>query len=168
MRATLSAIGLGYAGTLDTIHRMKQLARQSAALAPVREQAVAIVTGTGTNAEAQAALIRAWLERHVSFLRDPLTAEGLHEPTLMLEQVRQRGVTDVDCDDVAILAASLGMAVGLPARFVLLGRGPHDFEHVFTELMDPRTGEWFELDTTRPQQVINILEDYPVARTVEV
>lgn len=168
MQASFSAIGPGYAGTLDTIHRMKQLARAGAPRPSVRELAVSLVTGTRTDAEQQAGLIRAWLERHVSFLRDPLGTEALHSPELMLEQVNQRGRTDVDCDDVAILAAALGLSIGLPARFVLLGKERRAFEHVFTELQDPRTGEWFELDTTRPDQGVDVARDYPVVQTVEV
>ncbi len=64
------------------------------------------------------------------------------------------GEEHVDCDDAAILAAGLGKAVGLLARFVLVGfrssRAP--FSHVWTELRSPTGGPWVEMDVTRSVQ----------------
>lgn len=151
LRASFGEIGTGQAAGLDTVHRMRQLVRDQYTLPLIRETAAAIVRGTGTDAELQVERIRAWLARHVGFLRDPYEVEGLHTPEAMLTLLGARGFLEVDCDDVAILGAALGMAIGLPARFVLIGAGG-GYEHVWTELADPNTGEWRELDITRPYQ----------------
>jgi hypothetical protein len=84
-------------------------------------------------------------------LSDPSGVELLHDPVLLLEDIRERGQARGDCDDVAVLGAALGGAMGLSARFVVVGfRGPNEpFEHVWTELYDGTT--WRELDVTRPR-----------------
>jgi len=144
---------------------MRQIVRAQYALPLVRETAAAIARGTGVNAELQARRIRAWLTQHVGFLRDPYQTEALHTPEGMLTLLGARGWLEVDCDDVAILGAALGMAVGLRARFVLLGRDGQ-YEHVWTELADPNTDDWRELDITRPYQ--SDLSRYPLSLDVEV
>lgn len=151
LRASFGELGSGQAAGLDAVHRMRQLVRQDYALPLVRETAAAIVRGTGTDAELQAARIRTWLTRTVGFLRDPYEKEGLHTPTALLTLLGARGWLEADCDDVAMLGAALGMAVGLRARFILLGR-EGGYEHVWAELQDPTGGTWWELDITRPWQ----------------
>lgn len=141
---------------------MRQLVRAEYTLPLVRETAAAIVRGTGTDAELQAQRIRSWLERHVGFLRDPLDTEALHTPVALLTLLGANGYLEVDCDDVATLGAALGMAVGLRARFVLLGREGEGYEHVWTELSDPRLDSWTELDITRPYQLDYSLYSTPL------
>jgi hypothetical protein len=144
---------------------MRQLVRAEYALPLVRETAAAIVRGTGTDSAEQIELIRRWLSQHVGFLRDPYQTEALHTPVGMLTLLGSRGWLEVDCDDVAILGAALGMAVGLRARFILLGR-EGQYEHVWTELADPNTADWRELDITRPYQPD--FSRYPLSLAVEV
>lgn len=132
----------------------------------VRETAAAIARGTGTDGTAQAQLIRRWLARHVRFLRDPANDELLHEPELQLAKLGTQGRLELDCDDVAILAASLGQAIGLRARIVLLGRDG-GFEHTWTELCDPNGEDWIECDITRPMQGVDF-SLYPDELVVEV
>lgn len=150
-QATFHSIGDGPAAGLDAVHRMRELVRDQCALPLVRETAVRIAHGTGIDAAQQAARIRAWLSRHVGFIRDPFGIEGLTEPVAQLLWLQNVGWLDGDCDDVATLGAALGQAIGLPARFVLLGR-LGGFEHVWAELGDPLTGAWYDLDITRPFQ----------------
>jgi len=100
----------------------------------------------------RALAIREFLGEYVSFVPDPVGHELLRSPGYLLERIRDVGYASGDCDDVAILGASLGMAVGLPARFVLLGFARDlPFTHIYTELW---TSEgWAELDTTAPDPV---------------
>lgn len=129
---------------------MRQLARRECILPIVRGTAVAITIGAGANREAQAGLIRRFLSEHCAFVRDPADIELLTAPAVQLTTIRQTGMTPGDCDDVAVLAASLALAIGLRARFVAVGR--RAFEHVFTVVGDGR--HWWELDVTRPFQDI--------------
>lgn len=163
MQATFRSVGSGNNGAADTLHQMSLYAREAAVHPLTRQVAVSLATGTGTDAERQAARIRQWLERYVGFLRDPLPKEALHDPVWMIEQVGRFGRVEVDCDDVAMLGAALGMAIGLRARYVAIGR--QQFEHVWVDLADPGRDEWYELDITRPYQ--DLPGEYPKLWVVE-
>lgn len=165
LQASFGEIGTGQAAGLDAVHRMRQLVQAQYALPLVRETAAAIVRGTGTDSELQVDRLRTWLTRTVGFLRDPYQVEGLHTPEALLTLLGARGYLEVDCDDVAILGAALGLAIGLRARFVLLG-ADGAYEHVWAELADPDGGPWFELDITRPYQPN--LSRYDLTLAVEV
>lgn len=130
---------------------MHRLARAASIHPLTREVAAALAEGTGTDGRRQAQRIRSWLRRHIAFLRDPATAELLHDPVSVLLELGRRPRFAADCDDVAMLGAALGLAIGLRARFVILGDAG-GFAHVFTELTDPELEEWVELDITRPYQ----------------
>lgn len=149
----LARIPPGEAGTVATVSTMRRLVLRAVASPVVRETVRALLLGTPTrNASAQVFAIRQWLSDHVIFLRDPDGVELLHAPDWMLHQIHTRGRLMVDCDDVAILAATLAKAAGLPARFVVLGFIPgRGYQHVFTEVFDGRS--WVDLDVTRPGAV---------------
>jgi len=134
---------------------MRRLARQGSAQPLVRQTAASIVRGiSGTDGSAQAYAIREWVGDHVSFLRDPRGLEALYTPELQIRTILTTGVSQVDCDDVATLAASLGLAVGLLARYVVVGfHSPKNpYQHVWAELADLRLPQWVEVDVTRPSQ----------------
>jgi transglutaminase-like putative cysteine protease len=155
MKATFLTIPSGDGGTYATLAHMRRLARRGATHSLVRQTAASIVRGvSGTNGLDQAQAIREWIGDNVAFLRDPLGIEALYTPDLMIRTILTKGVTQVDCDDVATLAASLGLAIGLLARFIVVGfhspKAP--FQHVWTDLSDPRHVQWIDVDTTRPFQ----------------
>ena len=164
MISTVYQIAGGDAGALETLHHMAAIAREAAIDPLVREVAAVLAWRTGTDAGAQARRLRGWLAGRVGFLRDPIVAEAVHRPATLIRDIAQRGRVEVDCDDVAVLAAALGMAIGLRARFVILGRD--GWEHVFTELGDPDADDWFEFDLTRPFQGVGA--HYPRMDVLEV
>ncbi len=137
---------------MRTIKYMRRIVRQSLSETLPVETAALIITPYCTTCSAEVALaIRGFLATYFIFVPDPVGQELLRTPTYLLEQINGVGHASGDCDDVAILGASLGMAVGLPARFVVLGFDPHaPFSHVFTELYTSQG--WQELDTTAPEQ----------------
>lgn len=70
-----------------------------------------------------------------------------------------------DCDDKAVLLASLLEAIGHPTKFTAIGFTPNSFNHVFVETkIGPR---WIALETTEPVEVgwrppkfVSIMERY--------
>lgn len=150
-RVTLESMPDGDVGTQQAVKRMADIVNTSRADPLVRMTAAAIVKDCGGRSPAcQVRAIRQWIDDHVSFLRDPAGLELFHTPRWMLLQIARKAYIQVDCDDAAILAASLGKAIGLGARFVVVGfqglRGP--FAHIWTELQTA-PGRWRELDITR-------------------
>lgn len=149
----------GTAGTAATLHHMRQLVRQALTDTPVRETALRIVGACPERDRAcQLTALRLWLRAHYRHQADPFRQELVVTPAKQLAMIRGAGKMRGDCDDLALLAATLGMAAGFPARFVVLGfqgdRGP--YAHVYTELLGPEG--WLDMDATRPVQV------YPPSR----
>lgn len=145
-----------------TAWRMRTLAQEGSVHPLVRQVATDIVRSVGPrDAIGQAGAIRDFLAAHVVFLRDPSGAELLHGAPWQLAQVDKYGEVRVDCDDAAILAAALGKAVGLLARYVLVGflSPAAPFRHVWCELSSPIPPQaWVECDVTRSSQRLPSLE----------
>lgn len=141
----------GALGIELTIVHMRRVVREALA-SPLPYQAVADIVGEPDLPRGRAARrIRDWLEMATRFVPDPLGVELIRTPALMLAMIECEGVAPGDCDDVAVLGATLGMAAGIPSRFVLLAFDDFGlYEHVYTELLTP---EPVELDTTRPAQL---------------
>lgn len=140
----------GDRGILRTVANMRDLVHQSLT-EPLPVETAALIVAPYCCGGERAQAIRDFLLSHIVFTPDPQGYELVRTPTYLLETIQDNGYAFGDCDDVATLGASLGMAVGFPARFVLLGfspRGP--FSHVFTELVTPNGPT--ELDTTAPAQ----------------
>lgn len=141
--------------TRQTIEAMRSVALDALRDPGIVEQAAAIVQSVnGRDTLGKIRAIRAWLAARVRFLPDPLIdGDVIRTPALLLKQLERQGFMQGDCDDIATLAATLGHAVGVPARFVTLGFfGPTaPFRHVFTELGD-ESGKWHELDVTENEQ----------------
>lgn len=85
------------------------------------------------------------------FVPDPPGVELLKSPHVMLNEWRLDGTASGDCDDAAILSASLALAMGLPVRWVLLRFAPSGaYRHVYAEAWDGRG--WVDFDVTKPLQ----------------
>ena len=141
--------------TRQTVAAMRAVTLDSLRDPAIVDRAAAIVRDLdGRDRAGQIRAIRAWLAANVRFLPDPLIdGDVIRTPSLLLRQLKRDGFMQGDCDDVATLAATLGHAVGIPARFVTLGFfGPTaPFRHVFAELEDT-AGQWHEMDVTESEQ----------------
>jgi hypothetical protein len=160
----------GIVGSKQTAQQMRALARTGCLHPAVRQLAVAITEpADARDYDDHALLLRRWLATHVKFTRDPPVAEMVQYPWDLVAQANTEGPVTGDCDCIATLAASLGCAVGMRFRFVLVGfptTGVVDSQvpltHVYTELLG-RSG-WKDMDVTRPAAA----EPITVARRVIV
>lgn len=99
--------------------------------------------------------INDWLSHRFRFVSDPVGVELLRDPAGSIERIRERGFTQGDCDEAAMLAASLGMANGIPAQFRALAFGTPTapYSHVVCDLQTDG-GKWVPLDITKPDGFI--------------
>lgn len=146
----------GDAGTRAMIASMQRNVARDYVKPIVRLTAVDIVRWlTVRDDAAQCQAIRDWMRDHVHFLRDPKGAELNHSPEWMLKQIQAQGITNVDCDDAAVLSAALGKSIGLRARFVCVAFHSRraGFAHVWTDLASPIKAKpvWLDMDVTRAQ-----------------
>jgi transglutaminase-like putative cysteine protease len=166
MRVQTLPIASGDMGTAQTVAVMRRLVDTAILNPGFRAYAVRIATQYGRDGINQAHGIRQWLEDHVEFIRDPDRVELLQDPVATLNAIVQCDRIAMDCDDVAMLGAAMGRAVGLRARFIVAAfRSPRaPYQHVWSELSDSRQREWVDLDITRNAQALNI----PVTRRMVV
>lgn len=151
---TTGTIAWGDAGVIQTLQYMTGLI-DAAVDSPVivtfaRQLAAADVT---RNQVSQANVIRSWLARVWRYVDDPNDRELLRDAPAMLREYAVHHVVYGDCDEAAVLGASLGKAIGLSAQLVALGfdtDAAQRFQHVYAQLLTDG-GQVVELDVTKPR-----------------
>lgn len=92
------------------------------------------------NPEKEVKAIYDFVSKHIRYTKDPVGVELLQDPLITLAWGTG------DCDDIAVLVASMAESIGLPTRFVLYSSKnallPH---HVFTEIKT--NSHWTAVDT---------------------
>lgn len=85
-----------------------------------------------------------YVQNSIRYVRDIHNVETLAPPEQTMSQ--ESG----DCDDKAVLLASLLEAIGHPTRFVAVGFQPENYSHVFVDTRVGPPGKWLSLDPTEP------------------
>lgn len=118
----------------ETVAHMRQLVRSArkdpAVLQLVREVCAGLEPGD-YNSEILA--IYNWVDANVRYVRDIHEVELLIAPQRMIALAKQ-GKASGDCDDIAMLTASMLMAVGNECRFVVAGFVKDQPSHVFCQV----------------------------------
>jgi hypothetical protein len=151
-------IGVGWPATERTLSGMADLAGKATRdfkFIQTASKIVAQCPARDHNCEAGAILD--FVKSYVRFQPDPLTSVRGHMDTVELIQAPQVTLKRRagDCDDQAVLIAALGMALGMPAKFVVIKcdtKMPDEFSHVWCEL-DVAVGgdQWVALDSVVPE-----------------
>lgn len=132
-------------GVADTLSVMHDMATAAAASSYLRSRARKIVDPLDPVGSLRRHVLRA-----VAFEEDP-PGELVRSPERILGTYDAHGRAIGDCDDIATYAAALALAVGLPARFTVVGFAPHGpYAHVWTDVHDGI--RWREIDTSRELQ----------------
>lgn len=141
--ATLGTIPSGIRGTRATLRLMAKIAREGKKSLPVRlaaQQLTQHLSQKDFPGEVEA--LFGFVQNHIRYVRDIVGVETLQTPDKTLQ------LKSGDCDDKAVLLASLLCAIGHPARFHAIGFRPGQYSHVF---VDTRLGGgWVSLETTEP------------------
>ena len=84
-------------------------------------------------------MIYDWVKKNIAYRNDPYFMDTFDYP---METVRLRAG---DCDDMSILIASLALAIGIPARYIIVSDDPStEPSHVYAELYIEQA--WVPLD----------------------
>lgn len=137
----------GEQGIVDTLSHMRRLVNNAFTQPSIRRLAVrAMGHCQPTDKRCQAASILAFVQRSMSFIRDPLGVEALHDPVMISLEIERGGRPFGDCDDFSMLIASMLKSVGLPATLKAVGFNGGNLSHVYVE------GPYgMKLDGTRDQ-----------------
>lgn len=104
----------GLNGNKKTVKIMSKAARENAAFPIVRECAIHILNQynvSSMNYKDECLAIGNWVQKNVTYVRDPDGIELLTDPKTMIDKI-SRGVARGDCDDMALLIATLLLSIG--------------------------------------------------------
>lgn len=146
---SLRRIPSGDAGIVATLNEMCSIVRAWKTDPSLRALAAQVtsVCGTHHNWTCEIETLHEWVRDQIRFLPDVAGVETLQTPDLTLEQ------GSGDCDDQAILLASLLQSIGHPARFVALDLGAGGYSHVLVETLIGNN--WIAAETTEPGWVLS-------------
>jgi hypothetical protein len=140
-----------YPGMEQTVKLIKQLIDHYKDQSFVRQMALSLTKGIPKNGlsglpnmrnnDAVADAIYDYIIRHDTYAHDPTGIERLQTP----DATMQSGAGD--CDDMAILSASLLESVVVPSRIRLIGKRPGRYSHIYIQYQDSG-GRWKSFDPT--------------------
>jgi hypothetical protein len=133
----------GDLGTDQTIREMERLVDKGRADLVVNDAAIRIIRAAGVAPKDYAREVTAlfrYVRDKVRYVKDPISVELVHSAAETLK--RRAG----DCDDKAVLLATLLQSVGHKTRFQVVATRPGDFHHVLIQAQVG--GRWVPLDPT--------------------
>lgn len=125
----------GADGNLMTVEFMKKVARERSKSPLVRQLACNILKQyrVPSMCYAQEAMaIGDWVKRNFRYVRDTRGVETLQDPLTMIDQI-QRGNGQGDCDDHALLIATLLLSIGHSPSFRVVKYNKHanSYAHIY-------------------------------------
>ena len=148
---TLAALPDGVAGIKATLALMVNIARKSKLDFSVRNKALSLVQGLRQKDYMnEIRAVQEYVRDSVRYVKDINGVETLSTPGQLLKSMQG------DCDDKALLTASLLEVIGHPTRFVAVGRFPGQYDHVLVEtkvFVSKGAVQWIPVETTEPVPV---------------
>jgi hypothetical protein len=92
------------------------------------------------NVDQIAGAIYKWITKNINYVRDPWNIERIQSPDVTIRQ--KAG----DCDDHAILSATLLQSLGIQTGFRIVSRTGRTYDHIYTVFRSPQG--WKSFDTT--------------------
>lgn len=129
-------------GILRFLERVKTLRQREPF---VREIAVSLLCGIRDNDQtAQAHVLLNFVQSRMQYVRDPVGSEYVKDPVEILAAIQQGQRVPGDCDDHALLLATLLGAVGIETKLAGVKLHGGDWNHV---IVRARLGaQWRDLD----------------------
>lgn len=142
-KATLKGIPSGGAGLRVTLKEMNKLVQAAKRRINLRELALSIVQHAPPKCwSCEAKLIQNYVQNNIRYVGDIADIETIATPEKTLEYGQG------DCDDMAVLAATLLQTINHPVRFVAVGFNNRPCSHVLLETLIGN--KWVPMELTEP------------------
>lgn len=142
-RQQLSNLAGGLPGINQTLQVMRSLVNRYKINPKVRELALSVIANLPQkDFENEINKLFEFVKYRIRYVRDIAGVETVQTPVKTLQYAAG------DCDDKAVLLATLLESIGHVTRFHAVGFKPDHISHVLLEVK--RGGEWIALDTTEP------------------
>lgn len=109
----------GLKGNLETVKVMKKVAHGYKGHPKIRKLALNILNYFNTKPHHfadEAKAIGIYVQQKVRYVKDATGIEQLHSPLTIINQI-ENGIARADCDDMALLAATLLLSIGHSPKF---------------------------------------------------
>ena len=149
------------AGNLETVKVMRSLARERMTHPKVRQLALNIISGGAIGSHNyldEAQILGEFVQKNVRYVRDPHGVEQLHDPLYMIQKIEE-GTAQGDCDDQALLLATLLLSIGAQPYFAMVRYTTNggSYNHIYTVV--------YEKNWTSPRKrfvLDTIIKDKPM------
>lgn len=136
----------GKEGTKRTLNIMRSLVRRGKKTPAIRQTAVELTRGLmQKDYVSELRTIHKFVRDNIRYVRDIREVETLQTPERTL--LNRAG----DCDDKAVLVASLLESINHPTRFVAIGLQNNPYSHVYAETLIGN--RWVTVETTEPVEI---------------
>lgn len=137
----------GARGTKSTLKLMRRLVIDAKRRYNIRKLTLSIVKNNANKDYiGEVKSIHRWVKNNIRYVKDIRGIETLQTPEKTVE------IGQGDCDDHAILVATMLEVIGHPARLKAIGFMANTFQHVYTEtkLGAKTKNMWIAVETTEP------------------
>jgi hypothetical protein len=143
----------GERGNLATVEFMKKIARERAGHPSVRQMGINILNEARTkshNHADEAKAVGRWVQQNILYMKDPDGIETLTDPVLLIEKA-VKGEARGDCDDMALLIATLLISIGIRPYFKIVRwkKTSGNYNHIYVRVKEGNYKEapkWIALD----------------------
>lgn len=146
LTSSLHAIPSGPEGVYHTLRVMRSMARTGKTDISIREKALQLTNGLNQKDWlSEIKNLHRYVRDNIRYIKDIRGVETVATPDITIQ------LGQGDCDDKAVLLASLLESIGHPTRFVAVGFFPGRYSHVYLE--SKIGNKWIGLETTEPVEV---------------
>ena len=132
----------------DLKKELKRMLNEASASPKVRQLALEITGSHDTHNSIGS--IYTWVKDNVRYIPDPMGSEGEIElfisPIRMTNDYYQGKALGGDCDDIALMTASLSQSIGIPSKIILIDTAGEGIDHAVAELWSEKLATWVMCD----------------------
>jgi hypothetical protein len=158
----------GFQGNIQTVEIMKKMAREGSRHPLVRRLATNIVHFYMKDPSHQylnsARAIGDFVQKHVTYTKDTSGVETLHTPDMMIRMMEQVGYATGDCDDMALLIASLLLSIGINPSFrcVKYRKDSPSYNHIYVVAYESNVDDTLKAAKKERLVLDAIVKDRPI------
>lgn len=162
-----SRVGDGIVGNVDTIQIMTKLAREGSKNPLVRRLATNILDYNKIPSHyylEEARAIGRFVQQHVRYVKDIAGVETLHSPDMLIRMMSDAGYTAADCDDMALLIASMLLSIGIVPKFraVRYRNTSGPYNHIYVVVYENNIADTMSPGPTKRLVLDAIVKDRPM------
>lgn len=160
-------VGNGIQGNLDTVAVMQKLAQEYSRSSLVKRLATNIINAANIPSHRyldEAKAIGTFVQKHIRYVKDPVGTESLQTPEMMIKMMADAGYAMGDCDDMALLIATLLMAVGIKPYFrcVKYSEKSQSFNHIYVVVYEQNITDTSNPGPAKRLVLDAIVKDRPI------